>query len=90
MIKSEAKGHFALFKQLLRGLIHLYAREVVDSKVVDNLPVATGTDHKREGVHDALGDAVRVSVADHSHVAPVVADSAEPEVVDVITSSSSG
>ena len=85
---SESEGHFALIDELLAGLVHLDAREVVDREAIDDLPLTTGGDAQREGVHDSSGGTVRVAVADDTHVAPLAFGGTEPEVVHVVASGS--
>ena len=89
-VYSEAEGHLALFKQLLAGLVHLFAREGVDVHAVDDLPGAARGDSAWERVHDSLGHTVRVAIADYGHACVVLAVGAEPEVVHVVAGSGSG
>lgn len=85
---SESEGHLALIKELLAGLVHLATREIVNGEAIDNLPVATSGNLAGERVHDSLWDTVRVTVADDGHAGPLIANSAKPEVVDVVAGSS--
>ena len=84
---SEAKGHLALVKELLAGLVHLGTREVVDGQAIHDLPSAARGDAAWERVHDALWGAIGIAIADDTHAGNGSLRCAEPKIMDVIAGS---
>ena len=85
---SFGEGHCSLFDKLVSTGCDFSLLELIDGEARHDSPLAV-LDSAGEGVHEALSNTIRVTVAWHTHAHNAVTSTQE-KVTDMITCSISG